>query len=1071
MKLKVTAALGLLSSLPGAVCSSSSGKNDRITNALNRHQSGHGPRKAAASSTSLYETRFDGLTWDDNNWILQTTTLDQGRYQSRGSVANGYLGISVASVGPFFEVDIEDNGNEIDGWPLFARRQTFATIAGFFDSQSTTNSTNFGWLYQYGWDSVISGVPHWGGLILDLGDDTYLDASVDNSTIKNFHSMYDFKAGVLSWSYDWVPKGDKGSFAITYRLFANKLNVTQAVVDMEITPSQDSDATVVNIIDGKSAARTDFAESGQDDSAIFTAVRPWGISNVTAYVYANLTASNGVDLSSRALITGKPYMSDNKSTIAEAVPVKFAANEAVRVTKFVGAASSDAFQNPRQIAKNAASAALVAGYQKSLTSHVSEWASVMPDDSVEHFVDPATGKLPDDDHIIDSAIIAVANTYYLLQTTVGPRAIAAVSGAPVNRDSIAVGGLTSDAYAGQIFWDADVWMQPGLVASHPESAQRVTNYRVAKFEQAQANIETAFAGSKNRTKFEPSAAIYPWTSGRFGNCTATGPCWDYQYHLNGDIGLSMIYEWVASGDTPHFRDNHFPVYDSVATLYSNLVERNGSTWTLTNMTDPDEYANHVDAGAFTMAMISETLENANIFREKFDQETNETWSEISDNVLMIQENDVTLEYTTMNGTAVVKQADIVLMTYPLAYDSYSHETALNDLDYYAIKQSADGPAMTWAIFSIVASDIAQSGCSAYTYHQYSYSPYARAPFYQLSEQMIDDPNVNGGTHPAFPFLTGHGGANQVALFGYLGLRLVPDDILHIDPNLPPQIPYVRYRTFYWHGWPISAHSNYTHTTIQRAKDVPAMKTADRRFANSTISVHVGEAQNSTVYTLPLTSSLTIPNRQTGTIPTIDGNLVQCRPVYSPDDFEPGQFPISAVDGANSTKWQPSTSNLTSLTVTLSDAEIKSNSLVSGFHFDWSGSPPVNATVIFHDEFIENPATAVLENSNSPRHNLVSQLTNIKLSEPYSALKNYNEVTTPVGNETTFQLENPVPVSRYATLLISGNQAQDDEEKGATVAEWVILGQDQGSSDKKDGVRKLSVKNAVALERGLGRRRY
>lgn len=526
------------------------------------------------------------MTWDDDHWLLSTTTLDQGHYQSRGSIANGYLGINVASVGPFFELDVPVSGDVINGWPLYSRRQTFATIAGFFDYQPTTNGSNFPWLNQYGGESVISGIPHWSGLILDLGDGNYLDATVDNKTITDFRSTYDFKSGVLSWSYTWTPKCNKGSFNITYRLFAHKLHVNQAVVNMEITPSQGSEATVVNVIDGFSAVRTDFVESGQDNGALFSAVRPWGISNVTAYVYTNLTASAGVDLTSRALVNDKPYVHINESSIAQAVDVKFRANETVRITKFVGAASSDAFPNPQQTAKQAVSAAMGAGYMGSLQSHVEEWASILLDGSVDSFVDPATGKLPDDDHILNSQIIAVANTYYLLQNTVGKNAIKAVSGAPVNVDSISVGGLTSDSYAGLVFWDADVWMQPGLVASHPEAAQRVTNYRTKLYPQALENINTAFTSSKNRTTFSPSAAIYPWTSGRFGNCTGTGPCWDYQYHLNGDIGLSLMYQWIASGDTKTFREQHFPIYDSVATMYSNIVQRNGSSWTLTNMTDP-----------------------------------------------------------------------------------------------------------------------------------------------------------------------------------------------------------------------------------------------------------------------------------------------------------------------------------------------------------------------------------------------------------------------------------------------------------------------------------------------------
>ncbi|KAL4904132.1 hypothetical protein BDW74DRAFT_179227 [Aspergillus multicolor] len=1022
----------------------SSNDDARVENCVRNHDGNHAPRP----SNNTYQTMFPGVTWDEDQWTLTTNTLDQGHYQSRGSVANGYFGISVSSVGPFFELDLPVAGDVINGWPLYSRRQSFATISGFYDLQAETNGTNFPWMNQYGGESVISGVPHWSGLILDLGDDTHLDSTVDNETLSDYESSYDFKSGVLSWSYTWKPAGDKGSYAITYRLFANKLNVNQAIVDLEIIPSQDAQATIANVLDGYSAVRTDFVESGEDDGAIYSAVRPWGIPDVTAYLYANITASKQVDLSSRNRVHGKSYVSTNESSIAQGYHVNFVANEKVRVTKFVGAASTDAFSDPRATAKRAVSEAHTAGYHRSLRSHVQEWASIMHEDSVDRYVDPRTGKLPDDENIINSAIIAVTNTYYLLQNTVGKNAIRLLPNTSLNDNSFAVGGLVSDSYGGMVFWDADVWMQPGLVASHPEAAQTVTNFRTKMYPQAQKNIETTYTGSKNQTYIDPSAAIYPWTSGRFGNCTGTGACWDYQYHLNGDIGLSLIYQWVASGDTKTFREEHFPIYDSVAALYGSIVERNGSYWTLTNMTDPDEYANHIDAGGFTMPMISETLEYANELRQQFGLEPNETWSEISDNVLMLRENGVTLEYTTMNATAVVKQADIVLLTYPLVYDNYTAETALTDLDYYANRQSADGPAMTWAIFSIVAGAVSPSGCSAYTYQQYSYAPYARAPFFQLAEQMLDNASINGGTHPAFPFLTGHGGANQVVLFGYLGLRFLPDDAIHIEPNLPPQIPYVKYRTFYWRGWPISAESNYTHTVIQRAQSEP-LETADRRFANASIPVYSGLADNATLYHLPAHGPLTVPNRQIGTINTIQDNLVQCSPVFSSDEYEKGQFPISVVDGATSTRWQPSSSNASSVTVNVGYAMDRSLTVASGFHFDWAAAPPINASVIFHDTPLQDPVAALT--SPDPNIRVVANLTNIEQSGPYDAkATDLDEIQIPVGNTTTVQLEGQVPVGRYATLVISGNQAlaDGDDQMGATVAEWAILGPNSGRAKQR-----------------------
>jgi trehalose/maltose hydrolase-like predicted phosphorylase len=558
---------------------SASAPNSRIIKNIKKYT---GPSSPANFSKNVYKTGFDGVTWDDDNWLLSTTNFEQGRYESRGSVANGYLGINVASAGPFFEVD---SPYDTSGWPLFSTRQTFATISGFFDSQPTTNGSNFPWLSQYGGDSVISGVPHWTGIILDLGNGTYLDAKVDNNTISDYRTTYDFQAGVLVWSYKWTPEGDKGSFQITYRLFAHKLYVNQAVVDLEIIPSKESEATVVNVLDGASAVRTDFVEIGQDNGAIFSAVRPNGIANVTAYIYANITASSNVDLSSRKIVNSKPYVHANQSSIAQAVNVKFTPGQVVQVTKFVGGASTDAFKDPKATAKNASSTAMKNGYAKSLRSHIVEWASVMPESSVDHFSFP-NGTLPADSNIIDYAVISVANTYYLLQNTVGQNAIKQVDGAPVNVDSISVGGLTSDSYGGQVFWDADVWMQPGLVTSHPEASQRFTNFRVAKYAQAKENIKTSFTGSQNQTQFSPSAAIFPWTSGRFGNCTATGACWDYQYHLNGDIGISLVNQWVTSGNTEAFKEEHFPIYDSAATLYADLLVRNGSSWTMKNMTDP-----------------------------------------------------------------------------------------------------------------------------------------------------------------------------------------------------------------------------------------------------------------------------------------------------------------------------------------------------------------------------------------------------------------------------------------------------------------------------------------------------
>lgn len=106
-----------------------------------------------------------------------------------------------------------------------------------------------------------------------------------------------------------------------------------------------------------------------------------------------------------------------------------------------------------------------------------------------------------------------------------------------------------------------------------------------------------------------------------------------------------------------------------------------------------------------------------------------------------------------NGSTEVKQADVVLLNYPLEVEQ-SASAALVDLDFYAGATSASGPGMTYSVFSIGEASLAVTGCASYTYLLAASQPYSRAPFYQFSEQTTDEYATNGGTNPAWTFLTG-----------------------------------------------------------------------------------------------------------------------------------------------------------------------------------------------------------------------------------------------------------------------------------------------------------------------------
>ena len=452
-----------------------------------------------------------------------------------------------------------------------------------------TNGTNFDWLYQYGGESVIAGIPHWSGLLVESHGHV-LNASVDGEEISNFNASMDMKRGLKTWSYTWTP-ADGPALNISYRMLVHKLYVNQAAVELSITPEADTNVTVIDVFNGDCAVRSEFEDSGMESntSQIWSAVRPHWIGNVTAFIYSTLAGDDSLDLSSRHRYTDENFIGGNASSIAQSAMVSLTSGKTSVVSKFIGVASTEAFADPRATALNASNSAAASGFAALLKANAEEWTEVMPPDSVDNFATDGSDALTKDINLVTLQITAVTNPWNILQNTVGANAIKnAGNNTRLDIWSIAVGGLGSSAYAGWIFWDAEIWMAPGIVVTNPQAAKQIANYRRELFPQAQANVNDSYQGSTNETHFTPGGAAYPWISGKYGNCTAAGPCFDYEYHLNGDIGLELYNWYVATGDTETFKNDFFPIYDAVAHFFSELVHLNESTgqYELFNATDP-----------------------------------------------------------------------------------------------------------------------------------------------------------------------------------------------------------------------------------------------------------------------------------------------------------------------------------------------------------------------------------------------------------------------------------------------------------------------------------------------------
>ena len=338
--------------------------------------------------------------------------------------------------------------------------------------------------------------------------------------------------------------------------------------------------------------------------------------------------------------------------------------------------------------------------------------------------------------------------------------------------------------------------------------------------------------------------------------------------------------------------------------------------------------------------------------------------------------------------------------------------------------------MTYSIFAIGANALSPSGCSAHTYTLNGLLPYLRAPFFQFSEQVVDDPTKNGNTNPAFPFLTGHGGANQIVPYGFLGIR-TDRPTLFLNPSLPPQIPFVKVRTFHFAGSTLSASLNSTHATITRITTPRSAGITDR-YANSSLPFKVGTPESNeeiTDYSIAINETIYVPNRLYWQELTNEGNLIQCLPVSSQEQYAPGQFPEAAVDGATATRWQPETNETSSILVNMSSIPAHP---VSGIFFDWGARPPRSATVYLgnetNGEVIYGKGVVVIS------------IDDIEPNLPFSEQEEEDSdqaVVPVVGNTTTLDVEGGAWSGKYARLVIEGSWTEDG--KGATVGEFVLLG--------------------------------
>ena len=128
-----------------------------------------------------------------------------------------------------------------------------------------------------------------------------------------------------------------------------------------------------------------------------------------------------------------------------------------------------------------------------------------------------------------------------------------------------------------------------------------------------------------------------------------------------------------------------------------------------------------------------------------------------------------LEYAEWDDTMKAKQADTIMLSYPLGV-AMSPTVRKNDLDYYAA-HTGNGPSMTWSMYLVGYLDIGELE-QATTFFNKSWLPY------------VDRKTGDFGGDCGGNFLTGAGGFLQGLWAGWGGMRLRLDSLDFVTPRMP-----------------------------------------------------------------------------------------------------------------------------------------------------------------------------------------------------------------------------------------------------------------------------------------------
>ena len=771
-------------------------------------------------------------------------------------------------------------------------------------------------------------LPTWSSLVPVVNGHAF-----DPAAVTGWRQSLDLHTGIVTTRGRWRADGSHVS-AVTFQVLADRARAHVAAVRLTITPQWSGRVAVRDLIDGTPATLT-------------TAIaRHWDARHAQAWesVRANGTGVVAA-LASRLQASARPtrvsrLVPADAQSVGQRIGFAVRKGQAYTVTKFVGVTSSHESAHPAAAARAAADGAARRGFAALLRENRSAWAALW------------RGRID----VLGNPTLATevnASEFYLWSST--------RSDVPW---SISPAGLSSNGYDGHIFWDAETWMHPALLAQHPTLARAMDAYRYDRLAAARAHArQTGYRGAR-----------FPWESALDGTEQIPPPVSVnseglYEVHITADIALAQWQYFTATGDRRWLRTRGWPVISQAARFWASRVTRSADgRYHLLHVTGPDEENPDVNDEAYTNTAAAKTLLIAAAAGRLLGHSVPASWSRIARGLVLLT-GSVHPEFASYQGQ-LVKQADVTMLQYPWARPM-PKDLAQRDLEYYVPRSDPGGPSMSDAINAIDTAALGTGGCASYVYTQRSIQPFMRDVFDQFSETST------GG---AFTFMTGIGGFLQEFLYGYSGLRMFAGGV-HLDPSLTGALGGVVLHDLAWHGrrFTVAVRASSTTVTLQSGAPLPVTVRGVRH------TVREGHA-------------VTVRTRRPDRRPTTD--VVRCAPVRA-TSARRGAIALAAVDGSPATTWQPA-SVPASLTVHLTSTRTVGHATVV-WGRTWPPAPGPNIP----------PPPAPVTTHRASDYSLY-------VSTDGTHWRRVARVTD-ISSRTTDQLSFPASAARYVQLRIAGGK--------------------------------------------------